>query len=145
MSDSNVKFDLNSNEPEDEFYNPPISLSAQANVPSISSYREMYEESIKNPKIFWSKVAAHLHFETPSEHGLEWNFDYRKGKVFVNFMRGARTNLSYNCLDRIIQKGHGNKIAYKWEGNCEHDDCELTYNELHEKVVAFSKVLRSKG
>jgi acetyl-CoA synthetase len=145
MSDSIVKFDLNSNEPEDEFYNPPISLSAQANVPSISSYREMYEESIKNPKIFWSKVAAHLHFETPSEHGLEWNFDYRKGKVFVNFMRGARTNLSYNCLDRIIQKGHGNTIAYKWEGNCEHDDRELTYNELHEKVVAFSKVLRSKG
>jgi acetyl-CoA synthetase len=145
MSDSTVKFDLNSNESEDELYNPPVSLSAHANVPSISSYREMYEESVKNPKIFWSKVAAHLHFETPSEHGLEWNFDYRKGKVFVNFMRGARTNLSYNCLDRMIQKGHGNKIAFKWEGNCEHDDCEFTYNELHEKVVAFSKVLRSKG
>lgn len=105
MSDSTVKFDMNGNEPDDELYNPPISLSAHANVPSISSYREMYEESIKSPKIFWSKVAAHLHFETPSEHGLEWNFDYRKGNVFVNFMRGARTNLSYNCLDRMIQKG----------------------------------------
>lgn len=162
MSDSTVKFDLNSNEPEDEIYNPPISLSAHANVPSISSYQEMYEESVKNPKIFWSKVAAHLHFESPSDYGLEWNFDCRKGNIFVNFMRGARTNLSFNCIDRMLQKGifwicfkflqkikyilgQGNKIAFKWEGNCEENNYELTYEQLHKKVVEFSKVLRSKG
>uniref|UniRef100_A0A7E4VGH2 Acetyl-coenzyme A synthetase n=1 Tax=Panagrellus redivivus TaxID=6233 RepID=A0A7E4VGH2_PANRE len=144
MSDSTVKFNLNGHD-HDDVFEAPLSLAAHANIPSISTYHDLYEESIKNPKIFWSKVAAHLHFETPSENGLEWNFDKRKGEVFVNFMRGARTNLSYNCLDRIIQKGHGQKIAYKWEGNCEHDDFEITYQELHEKVVAFAKVLRSRG
>jgi len=122
-----------------------MSLSAQANVPSISAYRELYDESIANPKIFWSKVAAHLYFQTPSDKGLEWNFDVRKGRVFVNFMKGARTNISYNCLDRIIQQGHGSKVAFKWEGNCEHDQLEITYEELRERVIAFSKVLRSKG
>lgn len=44
-------------------------------------------------------------FETESNRGLEYNFDHRKGDVFVRFMSGARSNIAYNCLERNIQKG----------------------------------------
>lgn len=60
-------------------------------------------------------------------------------------MHGARTNISYNCLERNIQRGLGDKIAYIWEGNEPSDVSRITYKELHEQVVNFSAVLRAHG
>ncbi|VDK54349.1 unnamed protein product [Anisakis simplex] len=77
--------------------------------------------------------------------GLEWNFDHRKGDVFVRFMDGARTNVAYNCLERNIARGYGSRIAYLWEGNEPSDSSSITYQELLDRVITFSAVLRSHG
>ncbi|KAH7722573.1 acetyl-coenzyme A synthetasecytoplasmic [Aphelenchoides avenae] len=144
MSDANVKFNLNGNCAEDVF-EPPAPLLAGAHVRGLPSYRELYRDSVNDPDAFWKKIASQLYFETESNRGLEYNFDHRKGDVFVRFMSGARSNIAYNCLERNIQKGLGSKVAYMWEGNEPGDVSRITFQELLDKVVAFSAVLRSKG
>ena len=71
-----------------------------------NEYLELYRESIKNPSGFWRNIASELHFEKVSENGLEYNFDPRKGEVFVKFMEGSITNVAYNCLERNIIRGN---------------------------------------
>ncbi|VDM79196.1 unnamed protein product, partial [Strongylus vulgaris] len=146
MSDVGVKFDLPSTPtPEEEVFLPPAPLLAGAHVRGLQSYREKYRSSINNSDAFWKSVAEELHFEQRTSKGLEWNFDARKGDVFCRFMDGSKTNISYNCLERNIKRGYGNKVAYIWEGNEPNDSFKITYNELHSQVVNFSAVLRGHG
>uniref|UniRef100_A0A914DL70 Acetyl-coenzyme A synthetase n=1 Tax=Acrobeloides nanus TaxID=290746 RepID=A0A914DL70_9BILA len=144
MSDYKVHFDLNVL-PAEDIFEPPAPLLAGAHVRGLPNYYELYKESINNPDRFWKTVASQLYFETDSDRGLEYNFDHRKGDVFIRFMSGARSNIAYNCLERNIAKGLGSKVALKWEGNEPADSSQVTYQELLDKVVAFSAVLRSKG
>lgn len=116
MSDFKIKFELNDEVFEDVFQ-PPAPLLAGAHVRGLSSYHELYKQSINNPDQFWKTIAAQLYFETPSNNGLEYNFDHRKGDVFVQFMSGARSNIAYNCLERNVLRGFGSKTAFIWEVN----------------------------
>ncbi|VDL83999.1 unnamed protein product [Nippostrongylus brasiliensis] len=129
----------------DEVYPPPASISAKAHVPSMQIYQEMYNASINDSDAFWKSVAEELYFAQGSSKGLEWNFDPRKGDVFCRFMDGAKTNISYNCLERNLERGLGDKVAYFWEGNEPTDSFKITYAELHAQVVNFSAVLRAHG
>uniref|UniRef100_F1KVH7 acetate--CoA ligase n=1 Tax=Ascaris suum TaxID=6253 RepID=F1KVH7_ASCSU len=145
MSDARVSFVLNPPPEDGELFLPPAPLLAGANVSGLQSYRELYSNSINDADAFWKTVANQLFFETTSNKGLEWNFDHRKGDVFVRFMDGARTNVAYNCLERNIARGYGSRIAYLWEGNEPGDSSFITYEELLDRVVRFSAVLRSRG
>lgn len=59
-----------------------------------------------------------------------FNFDSRKGPVNVQWFIGAETNLAYNCLDRNVEAGHGDRVAFYWEGNDLGEDSVTTYSEL---------------
>uniref|UniRef100_A0A183BMH8 acetate--CoA ligase n=1 Tax=Globodera pallida TaxID=36090 RepID=A0A183BMH8_GLOPA len=113
---------------------PPAPLLAGAHVSGMPAYLEMYRRSVNDPDKFWRCVAEQLHFEQFSERGLEWNFDHRKGDVFVRFMAGARTNIAYNCLERNIRAGLGDRAAYRWEGNEPGDERITTYQQLLDQV-----------
>jgi acetyl-CoA synthetase len=128
-------------------------------VKSQREYDEKYAKSVQDPDKFWLNEANALYFkDRAGSKGLEYNFDVRKGPIFTQFMPGSITNISYNCLDRIIESGksflisflitflgRGSKIAYTWVGNEPTDEKSITYQELHKQVVNFSAVLRSKG
>ncbi|CEF65699.1 Acetyl-coenzyme A synthetase 2-like, mitochondrial [Strongyloides ratti] len=144
MSDCKVKFDLDGSK-GNNLFPPPSSLSASAHIKNIQTYHERYRSSLNESDKFWRNVASELYFEKMTDNGLEWNFNREKGRIFVNFMKGSRTNIAYNCLERNINRGLGNKIAFKFEGNEPGDEDSITYKELLEKVIAFSAVLRSKG
>lgn len=147
MSDVHVKFDLGvaTTSYDEETFLPPAPLLAGAHVSGMNKYHEMYRKSINDADEFWRVVAQELHFETKSSKGLEWNFDNKKGPVYAKFMDGSKTNISYNCLERNIKRGYGNKVAYLWEGNHPADTESVTYQQLHDKVVNFSAVLRDHG
>ncbi|VDD94668.1 unnamed protein product [Enterobius vermicularis] len=146
MSDVRVNFAIEPPaEDENEWFAPPAPLLAGAHVAGLQSYYDMYKDSINNVDEFWRTVAKQLCFEKESEKGLEWNFDSHKGNVFVRYMDGARTNIAYNCLERNIRNGYGHRTAYMWEGNEPGDSCSISYQELLDKVIAFSAVLRSRG
>ena len=81
----------------------------------MEQYREMHEKSIKDPEAFWSEIASEFHFEqNVTGKFLDYNFDISKGKIFIKWLEGAKTNICYNCLDRHVLAGKGDQIAYHW-------------------------------
>ena len=67
-----------------------------------------------------------------------FNFDVRKGPVKIEWFVGAETNLSYNCLDRHVEAGHGDRIAFYWEGNDLGEDCRITYSQLLDQACILA-------
>ena len=70
----------------------------------------------------------------PCSACCRFNFDVRKGPVKIEWFVGAETNLSYNCLDRHVEAGHGERVAFYWEGNDLNEDCKITYSQLLEQA-----------
>jgi acetyl-CoA synthetase len=129
-----------------DVYDPHDRICGESHITSMDDYRAMHKESVDEPAAFWGKIAAQFHWDaTPSkEKFLEYNFDCNKGPVSVKWMQDSRTNLSYNCLDRHLEKD-GGKVAFHWEGNDLRDEGQITYEQLHKEVCKFANVLKSKG
>ena len=131
--------------PEEEtiqVYKPSTNFSTKAYIKNMHEYQIMYEESINNPDKFWGKLAA----EQVSWY-KKWNkvqeYDFKKGNI--KWFNDAKLNVSYNCLDRHVENGHGNDIAIIWEGNETNLEKKFTYKQLLDEVQKFSNVLESKG
>jgi acetyl-CoA synthetase len=75
---------------------------------------------------------------------MDYNFDIKKGPIFVKFFEGGKLNVSYNCLDKNL-KTRGNKVAIQWEGNEPGEAKAFTYKMLHEEVCKFANVLKANG
>ncbi len=104
---------------------------------SLEQFRSMYKHSLDNPEDFWAGIAGQLHWFEPWTKVLEWNEPHAQWFV------GGKTNLSYNCLDRHLEK-NADKIALVWEGE-PGDVRKLTYLELHTEVCKFANVLKNLG
>jgi acetyl-CoA synthetase len=80
----------------------------------------MYELSLSRPAKFWRDDALELgggltrNVPVNDDDFVKWNFDCDKGRVFVEWMPGARANMSYSCLDRHVEAGKGNDVAFHW-------------------------------
>ena len=122
---------------------PAPSISAKAHIKSFDQYEQMYRESIDNPEKFWGEKAADLHWFKKWSRVLEWNLP--DAKWFV----GGKTNICYNCVDRQVKEGLGDKTAIVWEGEpIENDQPEirkLTYKDLLREVSKFANVLKNLG
>lgn len=129
-------------------YQPSERYKSQSHISSLDEYKLLYKLSLENPVKFWRDIAINeFYWKTiPSEKDfLKYNFDPTKGAIFVEWMKGAKTNICYNAVDRIIEQGKGNKIAYIWEGNTPGEEKKITYNELKIEVSKFANVLKSYG
>ncbi|CAM4644342.1 acetyl-coenzyme A synthetase, cytoplasmic isoform X1 [Caretta caretta] len=131
----------------DRLFRAPPSLVREAHVPSLAAYRERYRRSVEEPQEFWDDIAKEFYWR--SQHSglfLKYNFDVTKGKIFIEWMKGATTNICYNLLDRNVnEKKLGDKIAFYWEGNEPGDSMKISYSELMHKVCQFANVLREQG
>tara|TARA_Y100000590_G_scaffold15695_1_gene18809 strand:+ start:6551 stop:8503 length:1953 start_codon:yes stop_codon:yes gene_type:complete len=120
---------------------PPYKDSIKAHISNFDTYTNMYTDSIKHPDSFWGKQAEKLawikKWDTIS------NNDFTTAKI--NWFDGGKLNVTYNCLDRHVESGHGNETAIIWEGNDPKEDTTFTYSELLVEVCKFSNVLKSKG
>ncbi|MFN0135078.1 MAG: acetate--CoA ligase [Phycisphaerae bacterium] len=123
---------------ENRKFAPPASFSAAAHVKSLDEYRAIYARSIADPEAFWAEAAASLHWFRKWDRVLDWNLP--SAKWFV----GGKTNLSYNCLDRHIASGLGDKTAILFEGE-PGDIRRASYRELHADVCRFANVLKTLG
>nr|XP_026651057.1 acetyl-coenzyme A synthetase, cytoplasmic isoform X2 [Zonotrichia albicollis] len=128
-------------------YPPRPELLPAAHIPSLSHYQRMYQRSVEEPHEFWGDIAKEFYWKSqPTGPFLKYNFDVTKGKIFIEWMKGATTNICYNVLDRNVNdKKLGDKIAFYWEGNEPGDSAKITYQELLHKVCQFANVLRSQG
>nr|XP_026238998.1 acetyl-coenzyme A synthetase, cytoplasmic isoform X3 [Urocitellus parryii] len=128
-------------------WSPPPEVSRSAHVPSLQRYHELHRRSVEEPREFWGEIAKEFYWKIPcSGPFLQYNFDVTKGKIFIEWMKGATTNICYNVLDRNVhEKKLGDKVAFYWEGNEPGETTQITYRELLVQVCQFSNVLRKQG
>ena len=101
--------------PVSEIYPPLQRIQDECHVKNMDKYREMYKRSVEDPQGFWGEISKDFYWESPpKDKFLDFNFDVRKGKIFIKWMEGAKTNICYNALDRHVNNGIGNKIAFLW-------------------------------
>jgi acetyl-CoA synthetase len=119
-----------------EKFPPPDDFRSKALVTDDS----MYEEAERDLEGFWSRQAGELidWFEEPSETLDESN------APFYKWFADGTLNASYNCLDRHIEAGNGDRVAYHWRGE-EGEEREITYADLHRDVQRFANALKDRG
>jgi len=117
---------------ETKRYAPPKAFAAKANAqPDI--YKQPMEE-------FWDNEAkSRISWFKPYDKVLEWKLPYAK------WFLGGKLNLTYNCIDRHVEAGRGNKVAYYWEGEPVGDRRVITYAELLKDVVKLANGLKKIG
>ncbi|MEO8269397.1 MAG: AMP-binding protein, partial [Aureliella sp.] len=124
---------------EQRRFPPSPEFSSQASIKSFDEYQQLYDRAAADPEAFWAAEAKqHLHWFEPFTQTLEWNCP--DAKWFV----GGKTNASYNCLDKHIAAGHGDRTAIIWEGE-PGENRTLSYRELHREVCHFANGLKSLG
>ena len=100
----------------------------------------IYETAKADPEAFWSARAGELHWFKI------WDKAYEFAPQAYKWFVGAKTNLSYNSLDRHIEAGKGDNIALIWEPEPPDEEAiRLSYKELHATVSKFANVLKSLG
>lgn len=95
---------------------PSEDFKHDAYISSQEEYRRLYKRSIEDPVKFWHGMCKNFYWKVPPniKTFLDYNFDVNKGPVYVKWMEGAVTNLCYNVLDRHVEDGLGDKVAYYW-------------------------------
>jgi acetyl-CoA synthetase len=120
---------------EDRTFPPPADFAAQALVTGA----EIYDEAEADWQGFWARQAADLVTWYDEWHTiLDWQLP------FAQWFVGGTLNVSYNCLDRHVEAGQGQKVAYHWEGE-PGDHRTVTYADLLNEVQRFANVLKGLG
>ena len=119
---------------EERVFEPPEGFASKAVVQD----RTIYERAMADPEGFWAEQADRLTWFRRWETVMEWS------PPWVKWFAGGRLNASYNCLDRHVEAGGGDKVAYYWEGE-PGEERTMTYRDLLEEVARFANALRSLG
>jgi acetyl-CoA synthetase len=124
--------DIDTYQSEERRYPPPADFAARANAqPDIHerSFDEFWETEGRE-RVTWFEPFTKLY---------EWEPPYAKWYL------GGKLNVAWNCLDRHVEEGRGDKVAYYWEGEPEGDRRELTYADLLREVTKLANALKSVG
>ena len=107
----------------------------------MDQYKKEYNESIADRNAFWAKKAERISWVKKWDSVGE--FDYVNANI--NWFEGGKLNVSYNCLDRHVEAGDGDRTALIWEGNNPEEDQHFSYNDLLGEVQKFANVLKGLG
>jgi acetyl-CoA synthetase len=125
---------------EHRIFNPPAEFAASAAIPNMDAYRALCDEADRDYEGFWARLAReNLAWQTPFTQTLD-----ESDAPFYKWFTGGRLNASYNCLDRNIENGDGDKTAIIFEAD-DGQVTQVTYRELHERVCKFANALKSRG
>jgi acetyl-CoA synthetase len=116
-------------------YPPPPEFAAQANV-GDDAYREAEQDRLG----FWATQAQRLSWATPFEQVLDWS-----QAPFARWFVGGKLNVAYNCVDRHVEAGYGDRVAIYWEGEPVGESRTVTYAELKTQVCKAANALTELG
>src|SRR6476659_10978158 len=114
---------------------PPADFAENANATA-----ELYREAEEDRLAFWAKQADRLSWETPFTEVLDWS-----EAPFAKWFVGGKLNVAYNCVDRHVEAGNGDRVAILWEGEPVGDSRTLTYSELKDEVCKAANALTELG
>ncbi|CAM8643619.1 Acs Acyl-coenzyme A synthetases/AMP-(fatty) acid ligases [Burkholderiales bacterium] len=125
---------------ESRIFQPPKEFSAKARLGSMAAYQAMCNEADKNYAEFWAKHAREeISWKKPFTKTLD-----ESNAPFYKWFEDGLLNASYNCLDRQIEKGLGDKIAIIFEADG-GDVQKVTYKALHQQVCRLANAIKSMG
>ena len=120
---------------EQTIFAPSAEFAANANATAA-----LYEEAEADRLAFWAKQANRLSWQTPFTEVLDWSdAPFAKGYV------GGELNASYNCVDRHVEAGKGDKVAIHWVGEPIDDSRDITYAQLKDEVCRAANAIESLG
>ena len=121
---------------DQERFEPPEDFVNDALVTDLS----MHEEAAKDPAGWWLKQTTELldWFEEPTEALDDSN------PPFFKWFSDGKLNVSHNCLDRHVDAGNGDRVAFHWRGE-EGEEEDVTYADLLRDVQKFANALKDNG
>jgi acetyl-CoA synthetase len=119
---------------ESRRFEPPADLVRAANVTA-----DVYEHAAKDRLAFWEEAAQRLQWDRPWDAVLDWQ------PPFARWFVGGRLNASVNCLDRHVEAGLGDRVAYHWVGEPAGDQRTITYSQLLAEVSRAANALTELG
>src|SRR5436190_535107 len=99
----------------------------------------IYDEAEREPEAFWAEQAKRLDWFEEWDQVLDWS-----NPPFAKWFIGGKLNASYNCLDRHVEAGLGDRVAFHWRGE-EGEERAITYADLHRDVQRFANALKDHG
>jgi len=120
---------------EERRFEPPDDLAKHANVTA-----DWYDEAADDRLAFWEKQAERLSWDQKWDRVLDWD-----DPPFAKWFVGGTLNAAYNCVDRHVEAGKGDKVALHWVGEPEDDTRDITYAELKDEVCRAANALSDLG
>jgi acetyl-CoA synthetase len=115
-----------------ERFEPPAEFAARARVRD----RGVYEAAKRDPDGYWADQARQLHWDRPFGTVLD-----DSNPPFFKWFADGELNVSYNCVDRHVEAGNGDRVAYHWRGE-EGEERTITYADLHRDVQRLANGLK---
>ena len=119
---------------EERRFPPPVDLAAQANVTA-----QAYEQARADRLGFWAEQARRLSWGTEPTETLDWS-----NPPFAKWFKDGKLNVAYNCVDRHVEAGNGERVALHFEGE-PGDSRSITYAELQREVSKAANALTELG
>ena len=120
---------------ETRSFPPPADLAVRANA-QPGEYAEASEDRLA----YWAKQAERISWAEPFTEVLDWS-----NAPFSKWFVGGKLNAAYNCVDRHVEAGRGDKVAYHWVGEPEGDTRTITYEQLQDMVCQTANALIELG
>jgi acetyl-CoA synthetase len=119
---------------ESRTFPPSDEFAQQANAKA-----DLYDAADANREAFWAEQAGKLSWDSPWDRVLDWT-----NPPFAEWFVGGKLNVAYNCVDRHVEAGNGDRVAIHWEGE-PGDSRTITYAELRREVSKTANALASLG
>ncbi|MEU9817686.1 acetate--CoA ligase [Pseudonocardia alni] len=133
MAESEKSSALSALSTESRSFPPPEEFAAQANATA-----EWYDRADADREGFWAEQADRLHWTTKWDRVLDWE------PPFAKWFVGGELNVAYNCADRHVEEGNGDRVAIHWEGE-PGDSRTITYADLQREVSKTANALTELG
>ncbi len=114
---------------------PSADFAANANATAA-----LYDAAEADRLAFWADQANRLSWDTPFTEVLDWS-----EAPFAKWFVGGKLNVAYNCVDRHVEAGNGDRVAIHWEGEPVGDSKVLTYAQLKDEVCKAANALTELG
>ena len=120
---------------DQELFEPPAEFRESA----LISDESVYEEAAHDPEAFWAKQAEAL------DWAEKWDTVLDESEApFYKWFVGGKLNASAQCLDRHVDAGRGDRVAFHWRGE-EGEERDVTYAELLRDTKRLANVLKERG
>src|SRR6476620_6163125 len=120
---------------EDRRFEPPAEIAENANLKE-----EAYERASQDREAFWAEAAERLSWDQKWDRVLDWD-----DPPFAKWFVGGKLNAAYNCVDRHVEAGNGDKVAFHWVGEPSEDTRTITYAEMKDLVCQAANALTELG